>query len=135
MTTRERDISPHGVGVRADNARAYLMVAELVRDDDTLRVGNSVVGSLAVLAGIAAADAISGHVLGLRAAGEDHQQAIGLLERATSPSSKSRASLRRLVSSKTATQYSPEIVGAAKAKQLLTAARQLVREMESILRS
>jgi len=134
VTAREKTISKHGVGVRADNARAYVMVAELVVEDDTLRVGSNVVGSLAVLAGIAAADAICGHVLGLRAAGEDHQQAIVLLERATPADSKARAALGRLLASKTATQYSHELVSATKAKQLLAAARQLVNEMDDLLR-
>lgn len=110
------------------------MVAELVRDDDTLPAGNNVVGALSVMAGIAAADAICGHALGRRPAGEAHHEAIAMLDRATPTASKARTSLRRLLTSKTDTQYSPELVSAAKMQQLLAAARQLVGEMDELLR-
>lgn len=134
MTARERSMSRAEAGTRAEQARAYLMVAEMVRTDETISVANNLVGSLAVLAGIAAADAITGTTLKRRTAGENHADAIRLLERATPPESTIAASLRRLLASKTDTQYSPELVSTTKAGELLASARKLVREMERALR-
>lgn len=57
-----------------------------------------------------------------------------LLESATPPGSTVAASLRRLLASKTDTQYSAELVSTTKARELLAAARKLVKEMEKILR-
>lgn len=95
--------------------------------------GSNVAGSNAVMGGIAAADAICGHTLGLRAAGENHLEAIALLERATPSGSRAPGNLKRLLSSKTGTQYGANMVSSGKARDLVTAAERLVNEMDKLL--
>lgn len=60
---------------RRDQARAFLEVAELVLTED--RREAHVAAALAVLAGIAATDAICGLSLGKWSRGQDHNQAAG----------------------------------------------------------
>jgi hypothetical protein len=49
---------------RAEHARAYLLVADLVRGDASITARSNILGAIAVLAGIAASDAICGKTLG-----------------------------------------------------------------------
>jgi hypothetical protein len=65
------------VQVRAATARKYLEVGELVMGSDPAE--RQVAGGLAVLAAIAASDAICGAVLGHAAQGPDHDQASDVL--------------------------------------------------------
>jgi hypothetical protein len=134
MTSRTRPMTASEVRARASHAREYLQVARAIRDDVALSARNNLAASNAVLAGIAAADAICGHVLGRRNAGEDHAAASELLRQATPPTSRAATNLTRLTASKTDSQYSPNLIGASKAAQLMTAAERLVDEMEAILR-
>jgi hypothetical protein len=119
---------------RAEHARAYLLVADLVRDDSSIGARANILGSIAVLAGIAASDAICGMALGKRSVGGAHAEAVDLLRRATPPQSKAASALGRLLASKTDTQYSAQLVSSAKARDLFRAAEQLVGEMEGLLR-
>ena len=135
MTRNERRMTRADVGARAEHARAYLLVADLIEGDETIGARTNVLGSVAVLAGIAACDAMCGHSLGVRSAGDSHMEAIDLLRRATPPTSKAAATLRRLLVAKTDTQYSPHLISDAKARELHRAARQLIDEMELRLRS
>ena len=128
-------MSNSDVRARAEHARAYLLVAELIRDDDTLEARTNIMGAIAVLSGIAASDAICGNALGLRVAGDAHAEAIDLLRRATPPDSKAASALTRLLASKTDTQYSAQLVSGTKARELFKAAEQLVNEMNSRLRA
>jgi hypothetical protein len=65
------------------HARAYLEVAKLIRSDadkpEDLNFNHVAAGN-AVLAAVAASDAICCRLLGQGARGQDHQDAIGLLE-------------------------------------------------------
>lgn len=108
-------------------ARAYLEAAELYASSDSA-AERKVSGSNSILAGIAAADAICGLLLGERSSGEDHGQAVDLLTRALSPAKKAPNSLRRLLSEKTPVQYGVHPVSAADAAQLAKWARDLVNE-------
>ncbi len=119
---------------RAEHARAYLLVADLVRVDASITGRNNILGAIAVLAGIAASDAICGKALGARSVGVAHAEAVDLLRRATPPQSKAASALGRLLASKTDTQYSAHLVSSAKARELFKAAEQLVGEMETLLR-
>lgn len=136
MTPRLRRMTRAEALTRKQHALAFLTAADLVTDlgDDAgvAAIGNTV-GSLAVLAGIAASDAICGAVLGERAAGESHTEAIALLRRA-SPDTNFAAQLRRLIDSKTEVQYSPALITEARAAELLVSARRLVHGAASILR-
>lgn len=69
-----------GARARLKEAGVYLAMAELAGSGNSAE--SKVAGSNAILAGIAAADAICGLVLGERSAGDDHTQAINLLKRA-----------------------------------------------------
>jgi len=67
MSRQERAISKADIRARADHARAYLLVAELIESDETITARTNILGAIAVLAGIAASDAICGNALGRRA--------------------------------------------------------------------
>lgn len=74
---RTRSISAAQIQVRAATARTYLEVGDLVIGSDPAE--RQVAAGLAVLAAIAAADAICGAELGYYARGRDHDQAPDLL--------------------------------------------------------
>lgn len=128
MTGRLRRITPAEVSVRARHAHAFLDAAELILllgDDAGIEAVPNLIGSLAVLSGIAAADAICGGSRGERA-GENHLDAVDLLRRSVEPGSTAPAQLKRLLTAKSTTQYSGQLIGRVKAFELLTAARRLV---------
>lgn len=137
MTGRTRKMNPAEVHVRAQHARAFLEAADLVgefgHDAGIPQIGNTI-GSLAVLAGIAAGDAICGSVLGMRSSAEGHATAVELL-RTTEPGRNLAPHLRRLINSKTETQYAPALLTEARASDLVKAARRLVAGMDDVLRN
>lgn len=67
--------------------------------------------SLAVHAGINAADAICGARIGQRAAGEDHSQVLVLLGQAGGDGAAVERELRRMLPLKTTAEYEPHDVG------------------------
>lgn len=137
MNARVVRMSKSDVETRAEHARSFLAAADLVLDlgqDAGVVSVNNLIGSLAVLAGIAAADAICGSALGERAAGENHQEAVALLRRVSAVGDNSAAQPKRLLDVKTTTQYSPVLLGDGKATQLLSIARRLVGAMDAQLR-
>lgn len=110
---------------RLRDAQAFLAVADLVADDGDQLATPSVTASLAVLAGIAASDAACCAVLGLRARGEDHQQALDLV-RENSPDGLAMArDLGRLLSVKDDAQYGLLGVSAQRARSARGQARRL----------
>lgn len=127
--TRTIQLDKAGARARLKEARLYLSAAELL--DSGGAAENKVAGSNAILAGIAAADAICGLVLGERSAGDDHSQAIALLKRATHPSTKAANSLSRLLTHKTPVQYGADSISASEAAQLIKWARDIVDEAEA----
>ena len=84
MPARTRPMTRADASTRQRHAHAFLnaanLVIELGDEAGIPDIGNTV-GSLAVLAGIAAGDAICGATLGQRAAGESHGEAVALLRR------------------------------------------------------
>lgn len=64
---------------RLRQAQAYIEVARLCADDDSETATDTVVASLAVLAGIAAADSACCAGLKVRARGQSHAQASALV--------------------------------------------------------
>ncbi|MEX2278541.1 MAG: hypothetical protein WEA76_00475 [Acidimicrobiia bacterium] len=82
--------------------------------------------SNAVLAAIAAADAICCRRLGRHAAGDDHQQSLGLVEEAGDVGRKARGHLETLLSIKHKAQYE-------EVDPTVTEARRAIRAMRSIL--
>jgi hypothetical protein len=104
-------------------AEKYLEVAELVEVEDGAAI-NVCVG-LAVLAGIAAGDAICIAAIGERYSGNDHAAAAELLTRVDARLGKR---LRSLAGHKPASHYGEALLGNNDRKSALRAARLLVDE-------
>lgn len=127
------DMTPGEVRVRAEAARKFLEVARLIEDEDDTSY-RPVRASLAVLAGIAAGDAICGHVLKQRSRGQDHHQAVDLLRRVRGADTATRA-LSTLLDIKDAANYGTDGLPADKTAQALRAALRVVEQMDLLLRS
>lgn len=82
--------------------------------------------SLAIHAGINAADAVCGARLGVRMAGESHDNVLGLLGEAGSDGTEVAKHLRRLLPMKTKTEYQPDAVSAAAAAKAVERASMCV---------
>lgn len=91
---------------------------------------NNVIGSLAVLAGIAASDAICGLALGRRVGGESHDDAVKLLATATVNGPGYAKDLRRILGAKSNAQYSPAMLSGSAGDDLVRWATRLVEGME-----
>lgn len=123
--------------VRQQHAHAFLVAAELVADlgeDAGIANTGNTVGSLVVLSGIASADAICGAVLGHRAAGDSHADAVKLLKQAM-PGESYAAQLRRLIDSTSESQYSTSLITDARAAELMVSARKLMTGADEVLRA
>lgn len=83
--------------------------------------------SLAVHAGINAADAVCGARLGQRCAGEDHSQVLALLAGAGPDGAEIERELRRLLPLKTKTEYEPDDVSPSTATKAVERAASSVR--------
>lgn len=112
--------------VRLDQARAFLDTAELIGtvDDDLASPG--VAAALAVLAGIAAADATCCVVLGQRSRGQDHRQATDLLRQIEPNGTTLARDLARLLDLKDGAHYGMVYVSGQKAAAAVRQARRLV---------
>lgn len=85
-----------------------------------------VAAGLAVLAGIAASDAISARRLGLIHRGEDHRAASALLQQATPDGKKVAATFLRLIDIKDEAHYGLLVVAPRKARDAIRWAQLLV---------
>jgi hypothetical protein len=112
--------------VRLNQARAFLEVAELVATEDDDLATDNVTAALAVLAGIAAADAACCATLGRRSRGQDHRQALQLTEQAGSEGKALAKALGKLLDIKDGAHYGMVYVGAPQAKLALRNATTLV---------
>lgn len=130
MNTRTSPMDATTLRARAAQARAFLDAARLQLGDSP--AGNSVAGTNAVHAGIAAADVICGKAIGYRARGESHQESIDLLARAVQDATPSK-NLARLLGQKSLAGYSPTMLSDARTADLIKYAERLVATMESIL--
>jgi len=106
-------------------AKTFLETAELIQDE-TEPDFISVAAALAVLAGIAAADAACCHALGRRSRSDNHHDAEALIETIT-PGGKSAASaLRRLLNLKDEAHYAFYAVGRPSLIAAMRQARTLI---------
>lgn len=120
---------------RLRTARAYLEVAELVLTEQTREEFLNVSAGLAVLAGIAAADAICCIRLRSRHRADDHRGAASLLEQATKDGRLLATTLLRLLDVKDAAHYGVIVVATRKARDTTRwAARLVERATEEIER-
>ncbi|TCC56151.1 hypothetical protein E0H73_33895 [Kribbella pittospori] len=123
---RTEDCNRAQATVRLSQARAFLEVAELVGCEDDELANDNVVAALAVLAGIAAADAACCATLGRRSRGQDHRQAIQLVAQAGPHGKELSQALRRLLDIKDGAHYGMIYVGAAKARAAIRRAKTLI---------
>jgi hypothetical protein len=113
--SRTAECRPDEARKRLSTARAYLDVADSVLEEHTDDEYFNVAAGLAVLAGIAASDAICGFRLGRVHRGDDHRGAADLLRTATPDGPKLATVLGRLLSLKDAAHYGAPVVSARKA--------------------
>lgn len=132
-TGHTREMSTSEVRSRAAAARQFLEVAQLVIGDDHADEYRQVSAALAVLAGIAAADAVCGHLLGHCSRGQDHRQATDLLRR-TREGASVAGSLDKLLDIKDAAHYGAAAMSADRVRGALRAASTLVEHMDRTLR-
>lgn len=119
---------------RLAHARSFLEVAELTADvDDPHLEYGSVAASVAILAGIAAADAACCQVLGRRSRSDDHHDAEALLVEVTPGGKRAAGQLRKLITLKDAAHYGFISVTTPQLKQSIRQARQLVEFAEQAL--
>ncbi len=114
---------------RRSQARAFLDVARLVLNEGPREA--HVAAALAVLAGIAAADAICGLRLGRWSRGQDHAQAQQLLRQVSLADAQLPVKLGRLLADKDAAHYSATLMTVERARRLVRRAEALVTEAES----
>ena len=121
--------TPGECRARRDQAHAFLEVAELVLTED--RREAHVSAALAVLAGIAAADAICGFSLGKWSRGQDHNQAVDLLGDVALRDTTLPTKLRRLLADKDAAHYSSALITVVKANSMVRQAAALLAEADT----
>jgi len=121
--------------VRLRHAESFLAVADLVlaQPDDTEMAPTSVAASLAVLAGIAAADAACCAALHRRARGQSHVEAVGLVRSVASVGEQMARDLDRLLTLKDGAQYGVLTVSRETAASSVAWARRLAAGAASVV--
>jgi len=117
-----RPISRREGTARRRIAEKYLEVAEIATTEDGAAI-NVAVG-IAVLAGIAASDAICAAALGERYAGQDHAAAVQVLKRVDAQLARK---LGRLVDMKPSSHYGDTLLTTRDRDRAIKAARELVQ--------
>jgi len=126
---------------RFKRAESFLVVADLVlgertetpeQDDDINLSG--VAAALAVLAGIAAADAACCHRLGTRSRGQDHAQAIDLVKQIVPHGDDLARDLDRLLDLKDNSHYGILGVSDSDARKAVEWAHRMIDLTRSVLR-
>lgn len=131
-TGKITECTPAQARERRNQARAFLDVADMVLDESASRHEAQVAAALAVLAAIAAADAICGLTLHLYSRGQDHAQAVKLLQKVSLDDTSLPAKLRRVFASKDSVHYSPSLITNSNARTLVEQARSLVLAAERL---
>lgn len=136
MTSRPKgrvaDCTPEQARSRRRQARAFLDVAELVLEEPATQSETHVAAALAVLAAIAASDAICGLRLGCYSRGQDHDQAAELLDSVDVGDGSLSAKLRRVLAAKDSVHYSPRLVSKSDAQGLVRNAAVVVEAAERL---
>jgi len=102
---RTQECSERDAKTRLEHARKFLEVATLVADEGEDVEYGSAAAALSVLAGIAASDAACCKALGRRSRGQDHRQAIELVEQVEPGGRDAGKALRRLLALKDEAHY------------------------------
>jgi hypothetical protein len=129
---RTATCGPREAEARLVAARAFVSVAELVHaePDDPVLPLRGVAAAVAVLGGIAAADAICCIRLGRMSRGEDHQQALDLLETARPEGRRVKNDLQRLLSIKDKVHYQAIVVTPKEADAAVRQAKRVLSAAE-----
>lgn len=120
--------------VRLAQARKFLEVAELVSLEEQLPESATASAAVAVLAGIAAADAACCAALGRRSRSQSHRDAADLVAQVEPGGGSAAATLRRLLDLKDTAHYGLIAVSGQRLKRALRQAADLVEFAETILR-
>jgi hypothetical protein len=110
---------------RLQQARTFLEVAELVLGQDDELATPQVAAALAVLSGIASADAACCSRLGMRSRGQDHKEALSLLTDVEPDGRDMARDLRRLLDMKDSAHYATIMVKQSRAESAVSWARRL----------
>jgi len=133
-TGRTSPCNRHEAQVRFGHAVKYREVAELVAlEGEEDAASANVAGGLAVLAGIAAADAACCAALGRRARGQDHRQAVALLTDVQPGGSAAARHLERLLNVKDAAHYGVVNLTSAELRRALRSAERLADFAKELL--
>jgi hypothetical protein len=109
-------------------------VAELVAAEQEIPASRSVAAALAVLSGIASADAACCAALGRRSRGEDHREAVALLQQIVPAGDRAAAALVELLDLKDAAHYGLISVTRRQMNTALRRARALLNFAAEVLR-
>jgi len=115
---------------RLEHARAFADTSELALDVEN-GASLNVSASLAVLAGIASSDAVCCAVLGSRARGQDHREAVALLSGVAAGGAAMSKDLARLLDLKDNAQYGVYFLSETKARQAVKWAQRMVAAAET----
>jgi len=127
---RQRACGETEARARAKVARLYLTVAQTIASETEPRAWVNVTVGNAVLAGIAASDAICCTVLGRRSRDSDHRAALGLLDDVDDELSRALGTLLDL---KDTAHYGERLLVTSKVTQAVRAADKLVTAAEGRL--
>jgi hypothetical protein len=119
---------------RLRQAQSFLEVAEFTADVNDLSLEYaSVAAPVAILPGIAAADAACCQELGKRSRSDDHHHAETLIQQITPGGKRAASQLRQLLNLKDTAHYGFISITAPEIKRSLRQARHLVEFAETIL--
>lgn len=111
---------------RLAQADSFLTAATLVLDDDTDVASPGVAAALAVLAGIAAADAACCARLERRARGQAHDEALALLAEIAPHGAEMAKDLQRLLNRKDASHYGTAFLSSGEATRMVGWAKRIL---------
>jgi hypothetical protein len=132
VKTRTHPCTPEQARKRLADARKFLELADLV-DDEPEPASLGVSSANAVLAGIAAADAACCRALGGRSRGDDHRDAIALINQVSPGGDEAANALSRLLAIKNDAEYGLAPISRTKRDVALRQARKLVEFAATIL--
>lgn len=130
--TRQAPCRPADAARRARLARTYLELAETAAEQESDEARNAAAGN-AVLAAIAASDALTCLRLGRHSRGQGHGEATGLLRSLRPDGPRLAKDLATALTVKDAAHYGSVFVSPAALKSTLRAATRLVTAAEAAL--
>lgn len=120
---------------RYEHAQRFLETAEVVLEDTTHRGYANVAGVLAVLAGVAVADAACCAVLGRHHRGDDHRAASELLREVADVGNQMARDLDRLLAIKDKASYQSGYLSRADARKAVGWARRMIEDGTGVLQT